>query len=78
MTGHYDHHMGKNQDSNWCVTRPWFDWVMGTRVRYAFSPAETKRRLKALRRALLKGKKLELTRLTLRAGASNQNSLGAA
>ena len=31
---HYDHHMGKNQDANWCVTWPWFDWVMGTRERY--------------------------------------------
>lgn len=28
---HYDHHMGKNQDSNWCVTKPWFDHIMGTR-----------------------------------------------
>ncbi|MCA9530032.1 MAG: hypothetical protein KC543_07840 [Myxococcales bacterium] len=31
---HYDHHMGPNQDANWCVTRPWFDYVMGTRVPY--------------------------------------------
>ena len=29
---HYDHHMNSNQDANWCVTRPWFDYVMGTRV----------------------------------------------
>jgi hypothetical protein len=29
---HYDHHMGKNQDANWCVSWPWFDWVMGTRT----------------------------------------------
>ena len=29
---HYDHHMGRDQDRNWCVTRPWFDWIMGTRV----------------------------------------------
>jgi sterol desaturase/sphingolipid hydroxylase (fatty acid hydroxylase superfamily) len=28
---HYDHHMGPNQHANWCVTRPWFDHVMGTR-----------------------------------------------
>ena len=28
---HYDHHMGTNQDANWCVSWPWFDWVMGTR-----------------------------------------------
>jgi len=31
---HYDHHMGKNQDANWCITRPWFDHIMGTRVKY--------------------------------------------
>ncbi|MCG7198807.1 sterol desaturase family protein [Marinobacter pelagius] len=29
---HYDHHMNTNQDANWCVTRPWFDYIMGTRV----------------------------------------------
>ena len=28
---HYDHHMNSNQDANWCVTKPWFDYVMGTR-----------------------------------------------
>jgi hypothetical protein len=31
---HYDHHMGPNQHSNWCVTRPWFDHIMGTREHY--------------------------------------------
>lgn len=31
---HYDHHMGPDQHANWCVTRPWFDHVMGTRARY--------------------------------------------
>ncbi len=33
---HYDHHMGKNQDANWCVTHPFFDHVMGTRVVYTY------------------------------------------
>jgi hypothetical protein len=28
---HVDHHMGPDQDANWCVTRPWFDVIMGTR-----------------------------------------------
>ncbi len=28
---HYDHHMGPNQDANWCVSHPFFDKVMGTR-----------------------------------------------
>jgi len=31
---HYDHHMGPDQHQNWCVTRPWMDRVMGTRVPY--------------------------------------------
>ena len=31
---HWDHHMGANQDLNWCVTWPLFDWVMGTRRTY--------------------------------------------
>jgi hypothetical protein len=27
---HWDHHMGKNQDANWAVTKPWSDFLMGT------------------------------------------------
>jgi len=38
---HYDHHMNANQDANWCVTRPWFDYVMGTRVISDPAAAET-------------------------------------
>jgi len=37
---HYDHHMGADQDKNWCVTRPWFDWLMGTRVPFVGTAAE--------------------------------------
>lgn len=33
---HYDHHMGKDQNANWCVTHPFFDHVLGTRKRYAY------------------------------------------
>jgi sterol desaturase/sphingolipid hydroxylase (fatty acid hydroxylase superfamily) len=36
---HYDHHMGKDQNANWCVTYPWFDHVMGTRKRYRYDTA---------------------------------------
>ncbi len=32
MPHHWDHHMGPNQDANWCVTYPWLDWLLGTRV----------------------------------------------
>lgn len=28
---HYTHHMGKDQDANYCVTTPLFDHIMGTR-----------------------------------------------
>ena len=33
---HYDHHMGKDQNANWCVTAPWFDIIMGTRKVYTY------------------------------------------
>jgi sterol desaturase/sphingolipid hydroxylase (fatty acid hydroxylase superfamily) len=32
---HYDHHMGKRQDANWCVTFPLWDHILGTRVKMA-------------------------------------------
>lgn len=37
---HVDHHMGPDQDANWCVTRPWFDILMGTRVPYVGTQKE--------------------------------------
>ncbi|MDQ3233330.1 MAG: hypothetical protein M3Q07_16050 [Pseudobdellovibrionaceae bacterium] len=27
---HVEHHMGRNQNLNWCVTKPWFDQILGT------------------------------------------------
>lgn len=38
---HYDHHMGRNPDANWCVTKPWFDYVMGTREFMPDAPRES-------------------------------------
>lgn len=32
MRCHWDHHMGKDQNSNWGVTSPVFDYVFGTRT----------------------------------------------
>lgn len=49
---HYDHHMAPNQDANWCVTKPWFDHVMGTRVPYMGTDKE--RTDRARRQARLK------------------------
>lgn len=37
---HYDHHMGPNPHANWCVTKPWFDHLLGTRVPYAGTSLE--------------------------------------
>lgn len=43
---HYDHHMGPNQDANWCVTQPWFDHIMGTREPYIGTEREVRDRSK--------------------------------
>jgi sterol desaturase/sphingolipid hydroxylase (fatty acid hydroxylase superfamily) len=37
---HYDHHMGPNQEANWCVSKPWFDIIMGTREPYVGTERE--------------------------------------
>ena len=37
---HVDHHLGRDHDQNWCVTHPFFDHVMGTRVPYVGTDAE--------------------------------------
>lgn len=41
MPWHYDHHMNASQDANWCVTKPWFDYIMGTRIIADTTTAET-------------------------------------
>jgi len=51
---HYDHHMGPNQDANWCVTRPWMDHIMGTRIPYLGTEKERQDREK---RAAFKARK---------------------
>ena len=28
---HYQHHMGRNPNANWCITWPWCDMIMKTR-----------------------------------------------
>jgi sterol desaturase/sphingolipid hydroxylase (fatty acid hydroxylase superfamily) len=48
---HYDHHMGPDQDKNWCVTRPWFDVLMGTRVPYVGTARELQDRARNAQRA---------------------------
>jgi hypothetical protein len=52
---HVDHHLGPDQDKNWCVTHPWFDEIMGTRVPWVGTPRESeddaKRERLAARRA---------------------------
>lgn len=34
MPWHVDHHLGNDQDQNYCVLFPFFDWVMGTRKKF--------------------------------------------
>lgn len=48
---HFDHHMGPNQDANWCVTQPWADVVLGTRERYVGTWREKEARRRKRRRA---------------------------
>ena len=31
---HYDHHLCNNSVGNWCITWPWFDYLMGTRIKF--------------------------------------------
>jgi len=33
---HYDHHLGKDQDCNWCVTFPLWDYILYTRKKNNF------------------------------------------
>jgi sterol desaturase/sphingolipid hydroxylase (fatty acid hydroxylase superfamily) len=47
---HYDHHMGPNQDANWCVTHPLWDHVMGTRIPYVGTERERQDRARAAAR----------------------------
>lgn len=34
MPWHYEHHMGKNQNANWCVVCPLMDHIAGTREKW--------------------------------------------
>ncbi len=48
---HYDHHMGPDQEKNWCVTRPYMDILMGTREPYVGTERERQDIEKARRKA---------------------------
>jgi len=50
LSWHVDHHMGPNQDANWCVTFPWFDHVMGTREPYVGTEREANDRARTAKR----------------------------
>lgn len=41
---HVDHHLGPNQEANWCVTWPMMDWLMNTRRPWVNTEAERKSR----------------------------------
>lgn len=46
---HVDHHLGPNQDANWCVTWPFFDMLMGTADAYIGTVRETEDEKRAQR-----------------------------
>lgn len=48
---HYDHHMAPDQEKNWCVTFPLWDYVMGTRVLYKGTELEKRDIARKKRRA---------------------------
>jgi len=48
---HYDHHMGPNSECNWCVSRPWFDHIMKTRVPYVGTERELRDRARRSQQA---------------------------
>ncbi|HMU97801.1 MAG TPA: sterol desaturase family protein [Chitinophagales bacterium] len=55
---HYDHHMAPNQDMNWCVTFPLWDYVMGTRLVYKGTEREQLDNQRRARKMQLKQEKL--------------------
>ncbi len=65
LTWHYDHHMGPDQDANWCVSKPWFDILMKTRKPYAFT--EREERDLTRKHARIERKRLKEARAKLRA-----------
>jgi sterol desaturase/sphingolipid hydroxylase (fatty acid hydroxylase superfamily) len=56
---HYDHHMGPNQHANWCVTRPWFDNWMGTRIPFVGTEREAQQYAMLNKRKVKIGEKSE-------------------
>ena len=38
---HYEHHMGRNQNANWCVICPLMDHLMGTREKWLNKETKT-------------------------------------
>ena len=56
---HYDHHMAPNQDANWCVTKPWFDHIMGTREVYLGTDREAQDKVKREKLRARKAARLE-------------------
>ena len=56
---HYDHHMGPDQDANWCVTAPWMDILMGTRKPFVGTEIEAQQKARAAERAKQEAAKQE-------------------
>ncbi len=55
LAWHVDHHLGPDQDKNWCVTKPWWDWIMGTREKYVGTEREAADLARKAERAARRG-----------------------
>lgn len=62
---HYDHHMGPNQHANWCVSKPWFDVIMGTREPYVGTERERRDIARKHARAAAKAARLAAKKAAL-------------
>jgi sterol desaturase/sphingolipid hydroxylase (fatty acid hydroxylase superfamily) len=58
--------MGKDQDSNWCVTFPLFDYILGTRRKYVGTDEERADLLKRELKLKEQGSVRVLTRIDRR------------
>jgi hypothetical protein len=68
---HWDHHMGprKAVEANWCVTNPFFDNLMGTRVKYYLTTEYFLNQLKRNNKDEYKRIKQKLEKVPERTGA---------
>jgi sterol desaturase/sphingolipid hydroxylase (fatty acid hydroxylase superfamily) len=70
---HYDHHIGPDQDKNWCVTFPLWDYVKGTRVPYKGTEREKKDIERRERKAQAAGNRIITPEIRVKEGTTTAN-----